>query len=195
MRICEVENCKNEYRAKGYCNKHWAQVNRHGRIMRTRFDKNEYIDCGEYYEICLYNKKQKEVARAIINKKKYNKVKDYKWSLNNKGYVITRINKNETLFLHHLVKPRHKYLDTDHEDVNPLNNRINNLRYLTRSQNLMNRKEISGIDLHKQTGKWRARIKINKKEFHLGLFTNKQDAINARRKAEQKYFGEFAFKH
>jgi len=34
---------------------------------------------------------------------------------------------------------------------------------------------------------------LNNKVIHLGYFINEQDAIDARRNAEQKYFKEFAY--
>ena len=59
IKKCKVENCENNIWKnsikKGYCQKHYAQIVRNGNILeRTRFDPNEIIDCGNYYEICLY---------------------------------------------------------------------------------------------------------------------------------------------
>lgn len=43
---------------------------------------------------------------------------------------------------------------------------------------------VPGVTWHKQTGKWRARIKRNGKEISLGFFENLEDAICARKEAE-----------
>jgi len=40
-----------------------------------------------------------------------------------------------------------------------------------------------------------AQIVINYKHVYLGEFKNKQNAINTRKNAEQKYFGEYAYNH
>ena len=40
---------------------------------------------------------------------------------------------------------------------------------------------------------WRAEIKINIKTIYLGFFNNKDDAIAARKSAEEKYFGEYSY--
>jgi len=40
-------------------------------------------------------------------------------------------------------------------------------------------------------GKWQARITFKKKVYYLGAYTDKEEAIRVRKKAEQKIFGEF----
>ena len=52
---------------------------------------------------------------------------------------------------------------------------------------------IAGVGWHKSSNKWMAYIAINKKQIHLGLFSKKEDAIKARKEAEEKYFGEFSY--
>ena len=37
-------------------------------------------------------------------------------------------------------------------------------------------------------------IYINNKRIHLGSFDTEKEALKARRKAEKKYFGEFAYR-
>ena len=45
-----------------------------------------------------------------------------------------------------------------------------------------------GVSWEKHTNKWHAYIMLRGKQKNLGRFTNKQDAINARKEAEEKYF-------
>lgn len=77
----------------------------------------------------------------------------------------------------------------DHINQNKGDNRIENLRDCTHSENLQNSK-IDKRNKHGHKGinffygKWRATIAINKKSKHLGLFEKIEDAINARKKAE-----------
>lgn len=45
-----------------------------------------------------------------------------------------------------------------------------------------------GVTYYKKSNKWRARICINGNNKSLGLFDNIDDAIQARKEAEKKYF-------
>jgi hypothetical protein len=82
----------------------------------------------------------------------------------------------------------------DHENGVRDDNRISNLRSGTYSDNARNAAMPNtntsghvGVYWHKQRSKWNARIKMDKKCLHLGLFTDKDDAIRARKAAEVKY--------
>lgn len=82
--------------------------------------------------------------------------------------------------------------DIDHIDGNGRNNSWSNLRSVNTSTNMKNMKVrensvsgVKGVQHYGRTGKWRARIQDHRgKEIHLGVFENKQDAIDARKKAE-----------
>jgi len=197
---CRVDRCQavSRYEA-GYCCKHYAQIQRHGKIFcRTRIDRNRYIDRKEYYEICLYNKagrgeEQKEIAYAKIDKEDIKKVNDYKWSLSGRGYVEARIG-GQLVKLHQLIIGRRDGYITDHINHDTLDNRKHNLRFVTCQQNQMNRNGVKGFYWHRMAKKWAAHITFDDKKIHLGLFNKKIDAIIARRKAEKEYFGEYAKK-
>lgn len=81
----------------------------------------------------------------------------------------------------------------DHIDGDCTNDRIENLRQATVSENNRNKKINSkntsgkvGVTFYKRTGKWRAWIKIDGRTHSLGYFAEKQDAISARIKAENE---------
>jgi len=99
-------------------------------------------------------------------------------------------------YMYHGIDPRNN--DIDHEDRNGLNNKINNLRLATRSDNCKNRSiaenntsGVTGVTWNKKRRKWATQIKMNGKQKYLGYFVNKEDAIQARKEAEKKYFGKF----
>ena len=88
--------------------------------------------------------------------------------------------------------------EVDHIDGDTLNNRPENLRPATRSQNAMNRKKQSnctsghtGIQFVESAGKWRAHIKVKQKSIWLGYHDTLKSAISARKSAELKYHGEY----
>lgn len=64
----------------------------------------------------------------------------------------------------------------DHIDGNSLNNNLENLRYLTNSQNCLNRQRLTGIHFHKQHQKWNVRATRNQKRIELGLFETRLEA-------------------
>lgn len=87
----------------------------------------------------------------------------------------------------------------DHINGDPADNRMENLREASRSQNMMNMalppsntSGIKGVSYIKSSGKWEAYIGIDRRKIALGIFQNKDDAALARRAAEAKHFGEFA---
>lgn len=196
-KTCSVEGCENKYYKKGYCSKHYSQVRKHGHILeRTRYDPNEIIEYDDYAEIVLYDKQCKEIARAIIDLDDVDKVKQYKWHLDNDGYASSGRN---SMKLHKLIMECLDNMTIDHINRNRLDNRKENLRFCTHQQNMMNlsvridnSSGVTGVCWHKKSNKWRAQIKLNKKTKHLGYYDNIEDAIQARRQAEIDYFGEFA---
>jgi hypothetical protein len=85
----------------------------------------------------------------------------------------------------------------DHEDRNPSNDKWSNLRLATKAQQARNQilhsHNTSGIlGVYERGGKYCAAIKFNYRQIWLGTFDTEEEAIDARRAAELKYFGEFA---
>lgn len=80
----------------------------------------------------------------------------------------------------------------DHINGNRLDNRLANLRDVVNAENARNSamtsrntSGVNGVYLHKQTGKWCAQISAFGKTVGLGLFTEKRDAVIARKAAER----------
>lgn len=74
----------------------------------------------------------------------------------------------------------------DHRNENKSDNRFENLREAAMSENKFNQRAQSnnksgckGVSMHSQTGKWRARGNLNGVEIHLGIFSEKEEAISA----------------
>ena len=82
--------------------------------------------------------------------------------------------------------------DVEHKDEDKMNNRLDNLRLATRSQNKANQRKSKGYCFCKQTGRWLATIKVAGKQFNLGRFDTEEEARQAYVSAKLHYFGEFA---
>ena len=54
---------------------------------------------------------------------------------------------------------------------------------------------VRGVNYDKDTGQWRVRIQVNNKRISLGSFSDIEKAIRVRQQAEEKYFGEYAYKN
>lgn len=82
----------------------------------------------------------------------------------------------------------------DHINGDRRDNRIKNLRSVSHAENgknqklsLRNTSGVCGVSWHGSRKKWHSRIMLDGKELHIGYFTDKADAIAARKAAEAKY--------
>ena len=157
-------------------------------MNQTDFKKMfSYHPNGELIRISTINAKTKvgDIA-GIVGKKGYKYL-----TIRGQKFYVHRI----IWFLHHGYLPD----AIDHIDGNKLNNKIENLRVCTVTQNLCNSKlrtdnksGIKGVAWFKPHQKWRARINLNKKEYHLGYFDSKEQAEQAVIIGRLKIHKEFA---
>lgn len=82
----------------------------------------------------------------------------------------------------------------DHIDNDKTNNKIENLRAATHSQNMMNRKGWSGKSkgVYKEHNRWVAKICVEYKKYELGRFNTEEEAAQAYKEAAEKLHGIFA---
>lgn len=122
-------------------------------------------------------------------------------SINSAGYYSTII-KYKNYLIHRLIfLYHHGYLPdyVDHINGNPLDNRIENLRECTKSQNNCNSKKpknntsgVKGITWHKRHKKWYVRIFYEKQKYELGLFDDLDLAKKTLDEFRMKLHGNFA---
>tara|TARA_R110000868_G_scaffold219439_1_gene470485 strand:- start:881 stop:1348 length:468 start_codon:yes stop_codon:yes gene_type:complete len=139
----------------------------------------EFYDLKNYEGLYQINKNGeiKNIKKNIIMKLK-----------TDKGYLRIGLRKDKRKFylIHRLlaiqfIENPNEYKIVDHIDNNPLNNDLENLRWITNSGNCRNRiptgsSKYLGVNWEKNSKKWRANIKIEGKYKHLGYFTNEEDA-------------------
>jgi hypothetical protein len=84
--------------------------------------------------------------------------------------------------------------DVDHRDGNGLNNEWSNLREATPAENARNqrlskrnRSGVVGVRWLQDRRKWKASIGVNGRTKHIGFFSNKGDAIAARKAADIEF--------
>jgi hypothetical protein len=66
----------------------------------------------------------------------------------------------------------------DHIDINKLNNNLENLRWVTYSQNSRN-KDCKGYYWHKQRQKYQVQYSLNNKRHYIGYYKTKEEARDA----------------
>ena len=134
----------------------------------------------------------------------YKWLSKYKWyaAKNTSGYyAVTTIKKSgKPLSMHRLIMNTPDGMDTDHQDHDTLNNKRDNLRVCTRSQNQQNCKgnrislsRYKGVTWVKVLRKWKAQIYREGKNYNLGLFAKEKTAAKRYNRAAKKYFGSFAY--
>jgi len=129
----------------------------------------------------------------------YEKIKDYCWYIHD-DYIVTNIEKNKYILMHRLVMNCPKDMDIDHKYHNKQDNRKEFLRIVTTSQNCMNKclqsnntSGVTGVCWHSRDEKWYVRIAVDGNVINLGYFDKIENAIQVRKEAELKYFGEYRY--
>lgn len=163
-------------------------------------NENTYIHTNNYIIGKTYNNNNQNTF--IIDVDDFNTIKGYTWLTNESGYILTYIH-NKIVFLHRYIMENHYNIQTkliDHINHNTSDNRKENLRVCTPSQNQQNRKptkdsiSFKGVSKNKRDGKYRATLKIENKKIELGIYDELKYAIISRVQGEYTYFGDFRFK-
>ena len=107
------------------------------------------------------------------------------------GYKKVNLSKNgkgtnhriHRLLALHFIENPNNYPIVDHIDRNPLNNNLDNLRWTTSSINCRNKKNrgecMQGVTKSKNGKKFIAKIWVNGKKIHLGVFDTEIEAHQA----------------
>ena len=140
---------------------------------------NEYSICGNMVEVKLTNCGE----IMICDLEDWNRLKVFCWSKGNTGYAEARVNGKTTPF-HHLVIDCESGIVRDHKNRNKIDNRKENLRVVTYSENNSNRhyKNKTGYrGVSKNGSGFSARVFINGKNKYLGTYRTIEEAVKARK--------------
>lgn len=143
----------------------------------------------------------KHGKRAIVDEEDYDMLSRYNWWVSDKGYAITskQINKvRKTIHMHRLVNKTPEGSVTDHINHDKLDNRKENLRTATFSQNMMNSepnkgKKYKGVSYAKKEKSWTSQIHYENRCIHLGQYETEVEAARAYNQKAKELHGDFAF--
>ena len=119
-------------------------------------------------------------------------VSKYTWHKTSNGYICNK-NKNKCIVLHRLIMNPPDNTDIDHINHDKCDNRKENLRFATRSQNLVNRK-------YKNKTGYRGVVSLPSGRFmaqigndYLGSYDTAEEAGRAYENEALKRYGEFVY--
>ena len=117
---------------------------------------------------------------TVVDDDDYPNLNKYKWYTATSGkylYAGIKTSDGKLVLMHRQIMGFPSYVYIDHIDGDGLNNRRSNLRLVNNSLNQLNRHSqvnntsgYRGVYLHKLSGKWEARFRIEGKNYYLGLF-------------------------
>ena len=141
------------------------------------------IDDYDNYEVSNFGNVRNTNTNRILKPRK-----------KREGYYYVGLCKNCTttnFYIHRLVGyafiPNPENLrEIDHINQDKANNSMSNLRWVSRSNNCRNKpkkqntsSKYMGVYFYKAAGKYRAEIRINNKQKHIGLYETEEDAGRA----------------
>ena len=133
---------------------------------------------------------------TYVDDEDYEMLNQKTWCVND-GYAVNR----ELGRMHRFLLGAPKGVMVDHRNGDKLDNRKENLRLCTNSQNQANRQVFRGASPFKGvcwqkrlngTGSWKAQLIVNGEVVYLGVFKTDLEAAAAYNEAALKHFGEFA---
>lgn len=125
----------------------------------------------------------------------------HKWNVSTIGYASRSTWKpRKMVYMHRVIANAPKGKVVDHINGDKLFNVCWNLRIVTQGENMENTRfwrhntsGFKGVAWHGQQKCWRAYITVNGKQKSLGLYDDIADAVVARKRAEEDYFGEYSW--
>ena len=157
---------------------------------------NRIIDCGDHCKIELYYPHSNSVCDyAVISKTDLDEVSQIYWRKTEYGYAR---GKNPTtkkdVLLHKFITKTSRSTVIDHINRNKLDCRRENMRVADNQINSLNRNTpnnsttgFKGVSVDRKTGKFKAYIKIDRKQINLGLFDSVELAYQERTNFEQLF--------
>lgn len=132
---------------------------------------------------------------AQVDDADYEYINSFRWRFN--GRYVSRQENGKTIYMHRqLIETDMPHID--HINGDGLDNRRDNLRPCTKSQNNQNRrpnsgKKYKGVYFRKDIGRWYAEIKLGSKRKRIGAFDTAEEGAIAYNEVAKEWFGNFAY--
>ena len=182
MKKCSIEGCDNHYVAKGYCHKHYKRYKTHGDPLISKTPRHGMRSKGSY-------KTWNGMIQRCYNKNSVN----YKY-YGGRGITVCNRWINSFINFYEDMGERPEGMSLDRIDNNKVYSK-NNCKWVDKVSQGRNRRVMKnntsghkGVYWNKKSKKYQASISVDKKLKHLGLFNTINEAIDARKKAEKKYW-------
>lgn len=165
MKICTVADCGSPHRGRGLCNKHYKREFRKPRSPELTAWTNMKDRC--------YNKNYQNYERY-----------------GGRGITVWDGWRNNFEAFHLYVGDKPSVQHSLDRIDNNKGYEPGNVRWATphqQSANICTNTEVVGVNFNRRFGIWQARLMINRKNVLNKRFTNFDDAVDARKKAETTY--------
>lgn len=157
---------------------------------------NAYIECEDHYKIVI-NSKKYGIQYALISKEDYASCKDRTWGINFSKFTHTFYVYNHwknpvrgSLALHRHIMGADENTIIDHINHETLDNRRENLRIASRTENRVNLNgALSNNKLGVRNIRWcdkKQKYMVRIKQKHIGQFSCLDDAKRAAQEAREK---------
>jgi len=141
---------------------------------------------------------------SIIDLEDVEKVSSRNWCAHRAGgkfYAVSNGQVHESfkkMYLHRFILGAESELKVDHINGDSLDNRRENLRFASVSENLFNRGKTSknrsgykGVFWSQEKGRWKAEVGAHGKKHHVGYFQSAEDAYEAYKNLAESLHGDF----
>ncbi len=139
---------------------------------------------------------------AIVDETDFDSVSRYYWHAHPRpdgnGHYVRGLVDGHKVLMHVFLLGKQDGLQIDHANGNGLDNRRDNLRRATQSQNQRNirggrgRSLYKGVSWARRQRKWMATICYDGRNHHIGYYDQEDAAARAYDREARKHFGEFA---
>ena len=206
-------SCSGRKRIKWNC---LCDCGEYTKVLATNLKQGKIVSCGCYKKnVTNFKKKYNNYDLSgefgigytsngeefYFDLEDYCKIKNYTWYKNDQGYLVAH-SEEQNIRMHRVIMEASDDYEVDHihGKFTRHDNRKNNLRIVTHTQNnwnkgkmVTNKSGYRGVSWSKSHGKWESQIECNHKHIHLGFFEDIEEAYKVRLEAEEKYFGEYSY--